>query len=184
MAILTVGDGDFSFSLSLANQLLSNDTAKLTATSHESLKSVLDTYKPHSQATLASLRSLGATVLHEVDATNLAATTELHSERESKHGKKDKDEIKVKLKKFDVVIWNFPCLSLPAGADGQAKELAANRELLTSFFNNVHQFLRKGTGEVHISHKTVEPFSWWGIKQLAAESGFDFAYAVIFDRCL
>eukprot|EP01032_Pedospumella_encystans_P009510 gene9510-11187_t len=87
------------------------------------------------------------------------------------------------MKHFDVVIWNFPCLSLPAGADGQAKELEANRELLTLFFKNVHAFLRKGTGEVHISHKTVEPFSWWGIKQLAKDSGFDFAYAVIFDRC-
>eukprot|EP01034_Spumella_vulgaris_P007640 gene7640-9737_t len=85
------------------------------------------------------------------------------------------------MKHFDVVIWNFPCSSLPAGADGQAKELEANRELLTLFFKNVHAFLRKGTGEVHISHKTVEPFSWWGIKQLAKDSGFDFAYAVIFD---
>jgi len=179
MTVLTVGDGDFSFSLSLANQLLSNESVKLTATSHESLKSVLDTYKPHSQATLASLRKLGATVLHGVDATNLALTNELHkpSTRD-----KVKDKEKQKMQRFDVVIWNFPCLSLPAGADGQARELEANRELLTLFFKNVHSFLRKGTGEVHISHKTVEPFSWWGIKQLAKDSGFDFAYAVVFDR--
>lgn len=180
MNVLTVGDGDFSFSLSVANQLLSNESVKLTATSHESLRSVLDTYKPHSEVTLAKLRKLGATVLHGVDATQLDLTTELHkpSKSSSKSDKKDKQ----KMQRFDVVIWNFPCLSLPAGADGQAKELEANRELLTLFFKNVHSFLHKGSGEVHISHKTVEPFSWWGIKQLAKDSGFDFAYAVIFDR--
>ena len=175
MSVLTLGDGDFSFSLSLANQLLGDDSVQLTATSHESLRSVLTTYKPHAETTLANLRKLGATVLHEVDATQIALTTELHKPS-------SKERATPKMKHFDVVIWNFPCLSLPAGADGQAKELEANRELLTLFFKNVHAFLRKGTGEVHISHKTVEPFSWWGIKQLAKDSGFDFAYAVIFDR--
>lgn len=180
MRILTVGDGDFTFSLSLANHTLRGPdaTASLTATSHESLQSVLDTYKPHSKETLASLRSLGATVLHGVDATNLAATVELRRTE----GSRGAAEEKLKMKRFDYVIWNFPCLSLPAGADGQATELQANQELLSKFFSNVHALLDKRTGEVHISHKTVEPFSWWGIKRLAAENGLEFAYAIVFDR--
>lgn len=191
-SILTVGDGDFTFSLSLATLLRTKEGSnqmEITATSHESQQSVLTTYKPHSQETLAQLKALGATVLHGVDATDLANTPELC--KSSKHKKRKHDDDvgddintsdKVKMKRHDVVVWNFPCISLPAGADGQARELQANKELLAKFFANVRRCLTKGTGEVHISHKTIEPFSWWGMRQIAAENGFDFAYAVVFDR--
>eukprot|EP00428_Durinskia_dybowskii_P078881 CAMPEP_0170362260 /NCGR_PEP_ID=MMETSP0117_2-20130122/4241_1 /TAXON_ID=400756 /ORGANISM="Durinskia baltica, Strain CSIRO CS-38" /LENGTH=397 /DNA_ID=CAMNT_0010616673 /DNA_START=6 /DNA_END=1199 /DNA_ORIENTATION=- len=193
-SILTVGDGDFSFSLSLA-RLLSADAGveekgKLTATSHESLQSVLQTYKPHAVDTLKQLKDLDAIVLHDVDATALYNTAELCKNCE-KPGKKRKHspsdptkETKCRMKRHDIVIWNFPCISLPAGADGQAKELLANQELLSKFFANVHACLSKHKGEVHISHKTIEPFSWWGIKEIAANNGFDFAYAVAFDKCM
>jgi 25S rRNA (uracil2634-N3)-methyltransferase len=185
-SFLTVGDGDFTYSLSLANLLCDGSASEvpLTATSHESLQSVLTTYKPHAQETLAALRALGVTVLHGVDATALADTPELLRESKNKKRKLDEpgEEEKRKMKRYDVVIWNFPCISLPAGADGQARELQANKELLAKFFLNVRRCLTKGTGEVHISHKTIEPFSWWGIRQIASENGFDFAYAVVFDR--
>jgi 25S rRNA (uracil2634-N3)-methyltransferase len=191
---LTVGDGDFTFSLGLM-EILKKDaehsgrTVQLTATSHESERSVLDTYKPHARSTLDTLRSLGATVLHGVDATALAETVELRREGKVERGKKRKQcdddgsgNISYKMKRYDVVIWNFPCISLPAGADGQARELLANQQLLAKFFQNVRRCLTKGSGEVHISHKTIEPFSWWGIKQIAAENGFEFAYAIAFDK--
>lgn len=189
-SVLTVGDGDFTFSLSLAKLLCGGNSeteakVEFTATSHESLQSVLTTYKPHAQETLAALRDLSVTVLHGVDATSLADTPELRKESKKNKRKLDDDgpdSSKIKMKRYDVVIWNFPCISLPAGADGQARELQANKELLAKFFLNVRRCLSKGTGEVHISHKTLEPFSWWGIRQIATDCGFDFAYAVAFDR--
>lgn len=193
-SILTVGDGDFSFSLSIARLLAADEgaeeKAQLTATSHESLKSVLNTYKPHSAETLKQLRDLGAIVLHDVDATALCNTLELckpcdksTSGKKRKHSSSEQaEEAKRRMKRHDIVIWNFPCISLPAGADGQAKELLANQELLAKFFQNVRACLSKQKGEVHISHKTIEPFSWWGIKEIAANNGFEFAYAIAFDR--
>lgn len=168
-AVLTVGDGDFTFSLSLAEtdrfqqSIDNNDSSsssvgchaksrgcstrlKLTATSHESYQSICSTY-PQAVGTLNRLKHLGATVLHEVDATDLhgapfAAVAEGSSSSSSSST-------------FDFIIWNFPCVSLPAGADGQTSELEQNRALLRRFFSNIRPFLTADRGEVHITHKTI-----------------------------
>lgn len=167
-AVLTVGDGDFTFSLSLAetdrfqqcidckdSSSSSSDNPscivgshpssvgcsrlKLTATSHESYQSICITY-PHAVDTLNRLKYLGATVLHDVDATDLQ-----HGSTFAAEGTRT----------FDFVIWNFPCVSLPAGADGQTSELEQNRALLRRFFANIRPFLAVDRGEVHITHKTI-----------------------------
>ena len=190
LSILTVGDGDFSFSLSIANLLLNkknetlNKTIELTMTSHESKRSVLDTYKPYVNQTLTELTNLGAIVLHDVDATNLRNTEELQKLKKKRkhHENNENHENSVKMKRYNVIIWNFPCISLPAGADGQSKELIANKQLLAGFFQNIHSCMKKGHSEVHLTHKTIEPFSWWGVKEIAKENGFDFAYAIAFDK--
>ena len=164
-AVLTVGDGDFTFSLSLAETdkfqqcIDCKDSSgnpsciveshprsagcrrlKLTATSHESYQSICITY-PHAVDTLNRLKHLGATVLHDVDATDLQHGS--HFATEGTHIT------------FDFVIWNFPCVSLPAGADGQTSELEQNRALLRRFFANIRPFLTVDRGEVHITHKTI-----------------------------
>lgn len=163
-AVLTVGDGDFTFSLSLAEtdkfqqcidckdssgnpscimeshpRIAGCRRLKLTATSHESYQSICITY-PHAVDTLNRLKHLGATVLHDVDATDL------------QHGSPFAAE---DTHTFDFIIWNFPCVSLPAGADGQTSELEQNRALLRRFFANIRPFLTVDRGEVHITHKTI-----------------------------
>jgi hypothetical protein len=67
------------------------------------------------------------------------------------------------------------------GADGQAQELAENKSLLRGFFVDVQQVLLPH-GEVHVTHKTVEPFSWWRIIELALECGLQYEGGVVFDR--
>jgi hypothetical protein len=54
---------------------------------------------------------------------------------------------------------------------------------LRQFFTNAHSYLSP-TGQLHIAHKTIEPFSWWGITDLARECGFRQCCSVVFDRCL
>ena len=166
--ILTLGDGDFSFTLSFSNEFYRykpSGNGTIVATSHESRDSILRTY-PSSAQILDALRNQSVVVLHEVDATNLhnnkiISTTYLHY--------------------FDVVIWNFPCVRVERGQDGQISELEANISLLSNFFANIKEYLKDG-GEVHITHKTIEPFCWWDICGIASQYNFALQGTVIFDR--
>jgi 25S rRNA (uracil2634-N3)-methyltransferase len=145
--ILTVGDGDFSFSLSICTGIELNKYKKskkiIYTTSHESNESVLKTY-PHSKDILDELTHLGAVILHEVDATNLQSNDTINSNC---------------INYFDIILWNFPCVRISRGADGQVNELEENKILLKGFFNNVRKFLKEN-GEIHVTHKTIEPFNW------------------------
>ena len=152
MNILTVGDGDFSFSLSVAKHLSSfvnrerNEKLSFLATSHESLESLESTYS-NVKDNINQLKGLKVKVIHNVDATAL----------------NNVNRIVKKCLQFDVIIWNFPCIRIAAGADGQTNELEENKSLIRNFLLNAKDYLKDDVGEVHITHKTIEPFSWWGM---------------------
>lgn len=96
--ILTVGDGDMSFSVALARGGIN-----LVATSHESEETVRSVFK-NGSTNIDELKSLGVTVRFGVDATDLAACFEGE--------------------KFDRIVWNFPCVArgIAGGKDGQNTE--------------------------------------------------------------
>jgi len=144
-----------------------NDGKDIMTTSYESQDTVLSTY-PSSRSNINALKEMGCHVLFEVDATNLANTKVIND--------KCKDY-------FDAIIWQFPCIAVSKGADGQVNELAENQELLRNFFKNAQDLLND-TGEIHVTHKTSEPFSWWKIINLGIESGLKYEGSVIFDRYL
>ena len=112
--------------------------------------------------------------LNGVDATSLASS--IPEERYGAY--------------FDRIIWNFPCVRALYGADGQVTELEDNKRLLKLFFSNCEYLIKKPTdgvefpGEVHIVHKTVEPFSWWDIVGIASDAGFYCRGTVVFDKYL
>ena len=175
--VLTCGDGDFTFSLSLTTNELYRKRRKkgggvlrLVATSHETRESVLKTYGDPAVNTLQQLEENGAMVLNGIDATKLHEVLEIRTGE-----------------KFDRIIWNFPCIGqgLSAGADGQSSEMEANKTLVKDFFRSAAQLLSP-EGEVHVAHKTIEPFSWWQMPQLGRESdsGLDLACSLVFDRAL
>ena len=68
--VLTVGDGDLSYSLALARCF--NDGISLTATTLPSREELLGTYE-RAAAIIAELEACGATVLHGVNAASLEA---------------------------------------------------------------------------------------------------------------
>ena len=143
-SMLTVGDGDFSFSLSLARHLASID---LIATSYESLSSLKKTYWGISD-TLHELAATCREVLHDIDGRDIP---------NHKHFK----ETSTYEKFFDYIVWNFPCVGDPQGHDGQASEVEENKTMLTKFFQTCGSLLKdRRKSEVHVTHKTLEPFSW------------------------
>ena len=143
-SILTVGDGDFSFSLSLSRHLRAVD---LVATSYESLLSLKKTYRGISD-TLNELSSSCKKVLHCVDGCNLPNHDFFKKNTTFRNY-------------FDYIVWNFPCIGIPAGQDGQASEIEENKRMLAKFFHTCGSLLRNSKkSEVHITHKTLEPFSW------------------------
>jgi 25S rRNA (uracil2634-N3)-methyltransferase len=167
--ILTVGDGDLSFSLGLARLLSSrNISYSLRATTHESESVVLSVY-PLAASNITELEQLSATVLHDIDATRFRETLGAGPTHEGR---------------YDVIAWNFPCVRVPKGADGQVSEIETNKALLRGFFANCAYLLKPLTGELHVTHKTIEPFSWWKIADLAQEEGFELVGTVVFDRYL
>ncbi|XP_022717871.1 heavy metal-associated isoprenylated plant protein 41 [Durio zibethinus] len=85
--ILLVGEGYFSFSLSLANAFAS--ASNICASSFDSYDVLIKKYK-NAKSNLENLEKLGASLLHEVDATNMKLHTDLAK------------------RKFDRIIFNFP----------------------------------------------------------------------------
>eukprot|EP00941_MAST-03F_sp_MAST-3F-sp1_P004968 g4968.t1 len=186
-SILTVGDGDFSYSLALARYIkaIGNRKSQLWVTSYETRETMLRVY-PGVNKTMEELKELGAIVLYNVDATDLARTIQDALSKENSI---------VKLPRFERIIWNFPCLPVTgrpdnnAGLDGQVEELDANKILLKKFSSSASSLLiekKNGDpmeGEVHVTHKTKEPFSWWDIpEQICSTGELNLVQRIIFDR--
>ena len=178
MNVLTVGDGDFSFSLAIARILYSKQTKKstgnLVATSYESKETLRRVYQDFENVS-SELEALGAKLCYEVDATNLRETLPSTVVNEKF--------------KFHRIVWNFPCSAIEAGQDGQNEEMENNKALVRAFVQNARHFAVRG-GEIHMAHKTKPPFNQWRIEEIAVERCKDsqpmvtFAGRVVLDRCL
>jgi 25S rRNA (uracil2634-N3)-methyltransferase len=178
--VLTVGDGDFSFSLAVSRWLLSEDAdnrfdgSSVVATSYETKETLLSVY-PNFEATLEELFKLGAKVHFQVDATNLESTLPLLLDN-------DNDEEAL----FDRIVWNFPCSAVQHGQDGQNKEMQINKGLVKAFVGSAISYLSKKNGQIHINHKTKPPFNQWKIEDVAVEASALIQYLgrIVLDRCL
>ncbi|CEO98708.1 C2H2-type domain-containing protein [Plasmodiophora brassicae] len=71
--ILTIGEGDFSFTLTMLRSVPGDARRMVTATSYDTREEVVEKY-PESAAVLDRIVELGARVAHRVDATDLWRT--------------------------------------------------------------------------------------------------------------
>lgn len=159
--VLTVGDGDLSFSLAVA-LLLSrkqNRSAEplqlnnLVATAYESKETLCSVY-PNFEENASKLESLGVTLKFNVDATRLAETLEPPASANNNM--------------FHRIIWNFPCTAIREGQDGQNNAMEQNKQLVREFVENARRFVIDG-GEILMCHKTKPPFNQWRIEEVALE---------------
>ncbi|KAL3618532.1 hypothetical protein CASFOL_037614 [Castilleja foliolosa] len=145
-SILLVGEGEFSFSCSLA--VAFGLATNIVATSFDTYEILMVKYKG-AYANLAVLEIMGATVLHGVDATQMKNFPDL------------------RLWKFDRIIYNFPHAGF-YGKEANPELIRMHRNLVFGFLMNASTMLRSG-GEIHINHKTKAPFNSWRIEDLASE---------------
>ncbi|XP_038899749.1 heavy metal-associated isoprenylated plant protein 41-like isoform X2 [Benincasa hispida] len=145
--ILLVGEGNFSFSVSLAMSF--GSASNIVATSLDSYVEVVRKYK-NARLNLRILKGLGASILHEVDATKM----KLH--------------IDLRMRKFDRIIFNFRHAGF-FGREDSLLMIRMHKRLVHEFFKNASQMLRVD-GEIHVNHKTKAPFSDWNIVQLAHQN--------------
>ena len=152
--ILLVGEGDFSFTEALSDQLPSG---QITASALDTEAELLQKYPAEIGARLARLRARGVVLRLGVDAT----TVELH------HLVDGADDAApaagpMARKKFDRVVYNFPY----AHVTKFCKEFReANLHLLRGFFARSAAMLADG-GEVHVRNKTSQPYCGWNLQAL------------------
>ncbi|XVF76978.1 hypothetical protein PTKIN_Ptkin14bG0003100 [Pterospermum kingtungense] len=157
--MLLVGEGDFSFSASLA--IAFGSATNMVATSLDSREMLLEKYTG-ALANLKKLEELGCTIVHEVDATTMSQHAFL------------------KLDSFDRIVFNFP----HAGffyKEHETPQIDLHKKLVKGFLWNAYEMLTEN-GEVHITHKTAHPFSMWNIEKLAEEVGLGLRNKVPFSK--
>ncbi|KAM0867131.1 hypothetical protein ACQ4PT_042192 [Festuca glaucescens] len=145
-SILVVGDGDMSFSLALAAAFGSGEN--LVATSLDSYDTLTSKYGK-AESNVTELERLGATVFHGVDAKMM------------------KRHPCLKMRRFDRIVFNFPHAGF-IGHEEQDHMIKAHQLLVRRFFRNASHLLRPD-GEIHVSHKTGQPYDRWKIEELASE---------------
>jgi 25S rRNA (uracil2634-N3)-methyltransferase len=159
MSVLTVGDGDFSFSLALARILSKGHESggkRLVSTSYE-CRATLERVYPNLVETLSELERSGAQVAYQVDATRL---TETLPTRILNAGD---DSLR-----FHRIVWNFPCTAIGRGQDGQNNAMEENKDLVRRFVDNARHLLHSD-GEIHMLHKTKPPYNQWKLEEVAIE---------------
>ncbi|TMW55377.1 hypothetical protein Poli38472_013268 [Pythium oligandrum] len=141
--VLTVGDGNFSFSLAyLKQQLQRREQLRLVASSYDEYQELLEKY-PESIRICTQLQELGADLLHRIDATNLRATLEACA---SENG-----EVQLPTT-FDVIIFNHPHCG--------EENVRRHQSLLSHFYASAKELLHPTRGELHLTLADGQPERW------------------------
>ncbi|XP_022717875.1 uncharacterized protein At4g26485-like [Durio zibethinus] len=146
--ILLVGEGDFSFSASLAKAF--GSATNMVATSLDSRGFLFRNYKK-AMSNIHELRTRGCRILHGVDATEMANHYSLGGI------------------KFDRVIYNFPHAGFYSDEPGESQK-RRHQLLISLFFKNAKVMIDE-SGEIHVTHKSNAFFLGWNLRGLASAVG-------------
>eukprot|EP01025_Chloroclados_australasicus_P060316 TRINITY_DN7728_c0_g2_i3.p1 TRINITY_DN7728_c0_g2~~TRINITY_DN7728_c0_g2_i3.p1 ORF type:complete len:377 (+),score=14.50 TRINITY_DN7728_c0_g2_i3:96-1226(+) len=151
--VLTVGDGDFTYSLALCSIARTN---KVVATSYDSKEQVIQKYAPKVYDTLQRLSEVGCTVLHGVNATTLHSDKQLNT---------------LETNRFDMIKFQHPHCGV--------EDAQRHRILLAHFFSSSVQILQlEGKVEISVSLEQAER---WKIQEQALKAGLHLIESKPFD---
>uniref|UniRef100_A0A7C9FB12 25S rRNA (uridine-N(3))-methyltransferase BMT5-like domain-containing protein n=1 Tax=Opuntia streptacantha TaxID=393608 RepID=A0A7C9FB12_OPUST len=156
--ILLVGEGDFSFSASLA--IAFGSASNMVATSLNSPDFLIRNYGGF-PTNLSELETRGSIVLHGVDATKMAKHPHLAS------------------LKFDRIIFNFPHSGFKQ--DSPECEIRRHQRLVRGFLRNAKKMIEED-GQIHVTHKSNAFFLKWDIPKLGTDQGLRLIQEVNFKR--
>ncbi|WZZ21302.1 hypothetical protein YC2023_122689 [Brassica napus] len=160
--ILLVGEGDFSFSLSLARAF--GSATNLIATSLDSQAELERNYK-NGKANVEELERLGCNVVFGVNVHSMTTKHNLGCSAT-----------------YDRVIFNFPHAGFDYGREHEIKTIMRHQELVRGFMKSARLLVKdedKG-GEIHVVHKTEYPFSEWKLKTLGEKEGLELVSEIEF----
>jgi hypothetical protein len=144
-AVLTVGDGNFGFSVALCTRLAGLGEFRIVATSFDSHAQVLSKY-PESKALLSRLESNKAVkVIHGVDACDLGGPSPTSRQVQE-------------LGPYDLVLFNFPHTG--------TEDFRRHQALLAHFFDSSKSILSPH-GQVQVTLSNDQPSRWAVIKMAA-----------------
>ncbi len=145
--ILTIGDGDLSFSRALLAHVAPEN---LIASTYDSESTLRSKYKSNA---LDDLLLAGVSVFHGIDITNAKSVQQLPSNH------------------ADIVIFNHPLVPTQKTYAQYQKERnktanLMNRNLLYHFLKHCFKWLLSSNGErlCYITTKSVKPYSHWHIE--------------------
>lgn len=148
--VLTVGDGDFTFSQALLRSFGSHPL-QLTATTWLQREEVLGRYRA-AGTVLQELEQRGATVVHGVDACRLEPEA---------------------LCTADVIVFNYPHLGdIPGDCHSlDSEHVRRHRALLAHFLAAARTRVATHEGQVHVTLCGAQP-ALWRLREAAAAAGF------------
>ncbi|XP_020221266.1 uncharacterized protein At4g26485 isoform X1 [Cajanus cajan] len=155
--ILFVGEGDFSFSLSLAKAF--GSAHNLVATSLDSYDNIGKKYS-NGLNNVMELEERGCLVLHGVDAKEMSQHFFLKTQR------------------FDRIVYNFPHVGFLYPENSHC-QIQLNKRLLKGFLANAKALVKKG-GEIHVTHKEGDPYNKWDLVKKAEKIGLALQQVVPF----
>ncbi|XP_033131893.1 uncharacterized protein At4g26485-like [Brassica rapa] len=163
--ILLVGEGDFSFSLSLGRAF--GSASNITTSSLDSrviINGVVDVNRKYTygKQNVEELERLGGTVIHGVNVHSMSSDN--------------------RLARYNRIVFNFPHSGLGFGSEHESFYIMQHQALVRGFFESARKMLEDEDGEIHLTHKTTRPFSEWEIETLAQEKGLRLIGLMVFDQ--